>query len=96
LVRIGGILNQETIDLITLNRLMRSDHLEKFLGSKFPSAKRFGIEGCESLIPGLWAIVEAAVPLGLEGIEMGMAHRCVGAINRVAKSYYVLIFYLFA
>ena len=67
---------QSTDDrLRTLTRLMRSDHLEKFLGSKFPSAKRFGIEGCESLIPGLWAIVEAAVPLGLEGIEMGMAHR---------------------
>eukprot|EP01041_Mallomonas_annulata_P009113 gene9113-18881_t len=44
----------------TLDRLTRSDHLEKFLGSKYASSKRFGIEGCEALLPGLWALLEAA------------------------------------
>eukprot|EP00606_Chrysophyceae_sp_TOSAG23-5_P000298 GSChrysophyteH2.ASY1.ANO1.707.1 assembled CDS len=59
-----------------LNRLIRTDHAAKFLNKKFPSAKVFGIDGCESLIPGLWAILErGSHKWGMEGVEMGMAHR---------------------
>ena len=35
-----------------------ADHFERFLAKKFQASKRFGIEGCESLIPGLFALVE--------------------------------------
>jgi 2-oxoglutarate dehydrogenase E1 component len=63
-----------------LYRLIRTDHAAKFLSKKFPSAKVFGIEGCESLIPGLWAILErGSHKWGMEGVEMGMAHR--GRVN---------------
>jgi 2-oxoglutarate dehydrogenase E1 component len=56
-------------------RLLECDHTAKFFGKKFPSAKVFGIEGCESLVPGLWSVLETSSSLGVEGIEMGMAHR---------------------
>jgi 2-oxoglutarate dehydrogenase E1 component len=58
-----------------LRRLVRADSLEKFLAERFPSAKRFGLEGAETLIPGLQAVVEAAAGVGTESIVMGMAHR---------------------
>lgn len=58
-----------------LNHLLRADHTATFLNRRFPNSKVFGIEGCESLIPGLWGMVEEASRLGCEGIEMGMAHR---------------------
>lgn len=35
-----------------------ADHFERFLARKFQASKRFGIEGCESLIPGLFALIE--------------------------------------
>jgi 2-oxoglutarate dehydrogenase complex dehydrogenase (E1) component-like enzyme len=35
-----------------------ADHFERFLSTKFQASKRFGIEGCESLIPGLFALIE--------------------------------------
>ena len=56
-------------------QLLRTQHTAAFLNKKFSNAKVFGIEGCEVLIPGLWAIVEEAAKQGCEGIELGMAHR---------------------
>ena len=38
--------------------LLCADHFERFLATKFQASKRFGIEGCESLIPGLFALFE--------------------------------------
>ena len=37
--------------------------------------KRFGLEGAESLVPGLQAFVERAAERGVESIVIGMAHR---------------------
>ncbi|KAH6571561.1 hypothetical protein BASA62_003801, partial [Batrachochytrium salamandrivorans] len=42
--------------LVILDRLMWSDSFERFVSSKYPSEKRFGLEGCESLIPGMKAM----------------------------------------
>jgi 2-oxoglutarate dehydrogenase E1 component len=61
--------------LQNLDVLQRTTESASFLGKKFPSAKFFGIEGCECLLPCLWAILRQASELGVEGIEMGMAHR---------------------
>ena len=63
----------------TLARLLRADMLEKFLAERFPSAKRFGLEGAESLIPGLQAFVECAAERRVESIVLGMPHR--GRLN---------------
>lgn len=66
--------------LENMRRLMTSDHSALFLRKKFPGSKVFGVEGCESLLPGLWgAVVYATHKWGMQGIEMGMAHR--GRIN---------------
>ena len=62
-----------------LRRLLRAERLELFLGKHFPSAKRFGLEGAESLIPGLQALVETFAERGAEQIVVGMAHR--GRLN---------------
>ena len=54
-----------------LQSLLRCDTMGKFLNKKFPSSKVFGIEGCESVIPGLNGVLEAASTYGLESVEMG-------------------------
>lgn len=43
--------------LVILDRLMWSDSFERFVAAKYPSEKRFGLEGCESLIPGMKGMV---------------------------------------
>jgi len=40
-----------------LDRMIWSDSFEKFIAQKYPSEKRFGLEGGESLIPGMKALV---------------------------------------
>lgn len=40
-----------------LDRLVWSDSFERFIASKYVSEKRFGLEGCEALIPGMKALV---------------------------------------
>jgi len=62
-----------------LEMLVRADHLERFFGNKFPAAKRFGIEGAEAVLPGLHSMIKSAASLGVEGVEIGMAHR--GRLN---------------
>ncbi|HEX8803854.1 MAG TPA: multifunctional oxoglutarate decarboxylase/oxoglutarate dehydrogenase thiamine pyrophosphate-binding subunit/dihydrolipoyllysine-residue succinyltransferase subunit, partial [Acidimicrobiales bacterium] len=66
-----------------LERLNAAEAFEKFLGTKWVGQKRFGLEGGESLIPILDAILEAAADEGLDGTVMGMAHR--GRLNVLAN-----------
>jgi len=65
-----------------LDRLNAAEAFEKFLGTKWIGQKRFGIEGGESLIPIVDAILEAAADEGLDGAVMGMPHR--GRLNVLA------------
>ncbi len=60
-------------------QLCQTEVLEKFLHTRFVGAKRFSIEGGDSLIPQLEYLTEKAVELGVEDIVIGMAHR--GRIN---------------
>ena len=46
---------------------------------KFPTAKRFGLEGCESLIPGLKEFIDQSATFGVETFVIGMPHR--GRLN---------------
>jgi len=62
-----------------LDRLIWSDSFERFLSAKFPSDKRFGLEGGESLIPGMKALIDRSVDLGIKSIVIGMPHR--GRLN---------------
>ncbi len=56
---------------------------EKFLHKKYPGQKRFSLEGSESLIPALDAVVEKGAALGSEEFFIGMAHR--GRLNVLAN-----------
>ncbi|KAI8905581.1 thiamine diphosphate-binding protein [Gorgonomyces haynaldii] len=62
-----------------LDRLMWSTYFEQFVAKKYPSEKRFGLEGVESLIPGMKALIDYSVNLGANTIVMGMPHR--GRLN---------------
>lgn len=62
-----------------LDRLIWSTNFEAFLATKFPNDKRFGLEGCESLIPGMKALIDRSVDYGIKEIVIGMPHR--GRLN---------------
>lgn len=52
---------------------------EKFLYTKFIGQKRFGLEGGESMIPALDAMINTAADAGVKEVVIGMAHR--GRLN---------------
>ncbi|PID42205.1 MAG: 2-oxoglutarate dehydrogenase E1 component [Proteobacteria bacterium] len=62
-----------------LERLVAAEGLEKYLGSKYPGTKRFGLEGGESLIPLVDELIQRSGSYGAREIVIGMAHR--GRLN---------------
>lgn len=52
---------------------------EKFLNTKFIGQKRFGLEGGESMIPALDAMINTSADGGVQEVVIGMAHR--GRLN---------------
>ncbi|XP_044167746.1 2-oxoglutarate dehydrogenase, mitochondrial-like [Acropora millepora] len=79
-----GIITLDTEEKKTvLKRLIRSTGFEAFLAKKWSSEKRFGIEGCEVLIPAMKMIIDKSSELGVESIIMGMPHR--GRLNVLAN-----------
>jgi 2-oxoglutarate dehydrogenase E1 component len=65
--------------LFILKRLYYAEMFEHFLHSRYPGEKRFSLEGAETLIPLLEAVVEKAPETGVREIVMGMSHR--GRLN---------------
>ena len=66
-----------------LRKLNEAVSFETFLHAKYVGQKRFSLEGCESAIPALDALIEAAAERGVEQFVMGMAHR--GRLNVLAN-----------
>jgi 2-oxoglutarate dehydrogenase E1 component len=66
-----------------LSKLNEAVSFENFLHTKYVGQKRFSLEGGESLIPALDALIEAAADKGVEQFVMGMAHR--GRLNVLAN-----------
>ncbi len=58
-----------------LKKLNEAVSFESFLHRKYVGQKRFSLEGNESLIPALDALIENAAEQGVEDFVMGMAHR---------------------
>ncbi len=67
----------------TLMSLHYAELFEKFLHTKFVGQKRFSLEGGETLLPILEAIVEKGPSLGVKEFVIGMAHR--GRLNVLAN-----------
>ena len=65
--------------LTLLKGLTAADGMEKYLGSKFPGAKRFSLEGGDALVPMLKNLITNAGAAGTKEVVIGMAHR--GRLN---------------
>ena len=66
-----------------LHKLNQAVGFENFLHTKYVGQKRFSLEGGESLIPALDAVIESAAEQGVEEFVMGMAHR--GRLNTLTN-----------
>jgi len=81
--------SQNTPSLKTAERLQILEHLtraesfERFLHTKFLGQKRFSLEGAETVVPMLDAVIEWSPGLGIREIVLGMSHR--GRLNVLAN-----------
>jgi len=66
-----------------LAAVIRGEQYEKFLGKKYVGTKRFGLDGGESMIPALEAVIKYGSQMGVREIVYGMAHR--GRLNILAN-----------
>lgn len=77
-MRLEPNMTRET-KLHLFERITAAEGLEKYLGAKYPGAKRFSLEGCDTLVVALNALIQFAGLDGTKEIVMGMAHR--GRLN---------------
>ncbi len=69
--------------LYILSELHYAELFEHFLHTRYVGQKRFSLEGAETLIPLLDAIVELAPDMGVRELVLGMSHR--GRLNVLAN-----------
>jgi 2-oxoglutarate dehydrogenase E1 component len=69
---------KEILDILT-----SAETFERFLDRRYTGTKRFGIEGAESLMPALEAILRRSTALGVKEFVIGMPHR--GRLNVLAN-----------
>ncbi len=84
--RMEGNRNEEPLSnetqLQILDKLVEAEAFEQFLHTRFVGHKRFSLEGGDTLIPVLDALLDRAAELGVERAILGMAHR--GRMNVLA------------
>ena len=76
-----------------VSKLNAAEAFETFLQTKFVGQKRFSLEGGESLIPLLDAIISDAADDGLDEVAIGMAHRGrLNVLTNIAGKTYAQVF----
>ncbi|MCR9246976.1 MAG: multifunctional oxoglutarate decarboxylase/oxoglutarate dehydrogenase thiamine pyrophosphate-binding subunit/dihydrolipoyllysine-residue succinyltransferase subunit [bacterium] len=84
--RMEGNRNEEELSseaqLRILDQLVEAEAFEQFLHTRFVGHKRFSLEGGDTLMPTLHALLESAGEHGVEHAVLGMAHR--GRLNVLA------------
>ncbi|MGZ6910938.1 MAG: multifunctional oxoglutarate decarboxylase/oxoglutarate dehydrogenase thiamine pyrophosphate-binding subunit/dihydrolipoyllysine-residue succinyltransferase subunit [Acidimicrobiia bacterium] len=80
---------QPSVQQRILDRLNAAEAFEVFIGKKYLGQKRFSLEGAESLIAMLDALLSAASDGGMSEVVLGTAHRgrLNVLVNTVGKSY---------
>ncbi|UAK25980.1 2-oxoglutarate dehydrogenase E1 component [Sphingomonas nostoxanthinifaciens] len=75
-----------------LTKVIEGEQWEKFCARKFVGTKRFGLDGGESMIPALEAVLKYAGSSGVQEVVLGMAHRgrLNVLVNVMAKPYRIL------
>lgn len=66
-----------------LRKVNQGEIFERFLHTRYVGQKRFSLEGAETLIAALDAIIEKGPAVGVKSVVMGMAHR--GRLNVLAN-----------
>ena len=80
-----------------LDKVIHGEQWEKFLARKYVGTKRFGLDGGESAIPALEAVIKYGGQYGVEEIAIGMAHRGrLNVLSNVMGKPYRAIFHEFA
>ncbi|MFT3927998.1 MAG: 2-oxoglutarate dehydrogenase E1 component [Myxococcales bacterium] len=69
--------------LMLLTKLIDAELFEQFLHTKYVGAKRFSLEGAESVIPLIEQLIQGAAKHKVEELVIGMAHR--GRLNVLAN-----------
>ena len=82
-VEVGAPVTPREEQLRILQKLNSAEAFETFLQTKYVGQKRFSLEGGESVIPLLDAVVSAAADEKLEEVCIGMPHR--GRLNVLAN-----------
>jgi len=82
-VEVGTLRTPREEQLRILRKLNSAEAFESFLQTKYVGQKRFSLEGGESLIPLIDAILDSAAKCGLEEVCIGMPHR--GRLNVLAN-----------
>ena len=73
--------NEDKIHI--LHNLNKAELFESFLHTKYVGQKRFSLEGAETAIPMLAAMIEHGAELDVQEVVLGMAHR--GRLNVLAN-----------
>ncbi len=66
-----------------LNKVIEAEQFENFLAKKYVGTKRFGLDGGESMVPALEAVIKYGGQYGVREIVFGMSHR--GRLNVLAN-----------
>ena len=82
-VEVGSPRMPREEQLRILHKLNSAEAFEAFLQTKYVGQKRFSLEGGETLIPLLDAVISAAADRGLDEVCVGMPHR--GRLNVLAN-----------